>query len=151
MHCLWINKPVSNLPPCASVPFLWTTHQILDIGSVSKYFKNYHQCDKSDNSQIHTVTVQDQPSRSIKVTNPTRTRSKRRMETTVSGTDNQDGRHVTQLSTPSPAKTIINLTRTSLWPIIYTPAQLHETISSALAHQWSFVWWIRLFTTCHTH
>ena len=52
---------------------LWTTHRILDIGSVNenfyKNFKNYHQYCKSDNSQIHTVIVQDLQSRSIKVAN----------------------------------------------------------------------------------
>ena len=61
MHCLWINKSVSNLPPCDFS--LWTTHQNLDIGWVSKNsyqtFKNYHKCDKCDNSQIHTVTIKE--------------------------------------------------------------------------------------------
>ena len=62
--------------------------------------------------------------------NVNRMRSKRRMELTVSGTEKQEDRHVTQQSMPSPAKTTANLLRTALLPIIYTPAQLHETFKS---------------------
>ena len=52
---------------------------LLDIGSVSKYiYKNYHKCDKSENSQIHTVIVQDLQPKSAKVANANGTRSKRR-------------------------------------------------------------------------
>ena len=102
----------------------------LDIGSVSIYFyqtyKNYHKCGKGDNSKIHTVIVLDPQSRSTKVSNINETGSKRRTEPTVSGTDDQEGQHVTKPSTSAQAKVSPNLIRTSLRPIIYTPAQLHE-------------------------
>ena len=45
---------------------------------------------------------------------------------TVSGTDEQEGRHAMQQSMSSQVKTNTNLIRTALLPIIYTPAQLHE-------------------------
>ena len=48
------------------------------------------------------------------------------MESTVSGTDTQEGRHDTQPSTTSQAKIDTNLIETSRRPFIYTPAQLHE-------------------------
>ena len=51
---------------------------------------------------------------------------KEEMELTVSGTNKQEGQPVTQQSMSSQAKTNTNLIRTSLRPIIYTPAQLHE-------------------------
>ena len=111
---------------------LWTNHRILDTGSLSQYFyqifEDHHQYNKSDTSQIHTVTVQDRPSRSDKVANVNGTRSERRMESTVSGTDTQEGRHDTQTSTTSSAKTDTNLIETSRGSFIYTPAQLHETL-----------------------
>ena len=51
------------------------------------------------------------------------------MESTVSGTDNQESRHVNQSSAPSQAKLDVNLLRTSPQPIIYTTAQLHESLN----------------------
>ena len=109
---------------------LWTTHRISDTGSVSQYFyqtfEKHHQYDESDKSQIHSVIVQDWPSRSDKVVNVNGTRSEKRMESIVSGTDTQEGRHDTQRSATSLAKTDTNLIETSRVSFIYTPAQLHE-------------------------
>ena len=48
------------------------------------------------------------------------------MESTVSGTDKQEGRHDTQPLATSSAKTDTNLIETSRGSFIYTPAQLHE-------------------------
>ena len=50
------------------------------------------------------------------------------MESTVSGTDNQEGHHVDHPSTLSRAKLDVNLIRTSSQPITYTTAQLHESM-----------------------
>ena len=143
MHCLRINKPVSNWPPCASLLSFWTSHRILDIGSVSETsyqnFKYYHQYCKSGDSQIHTVLVQDQQLRSIKVANAkastsngTKHNPKWRMEAAVSGTDSQEGRHVDQPSTSVQANLDVNLTRLSPQPIIYTTAQIHKNMSALL-------------------
>ena len=50
------------------------------------------------------------------------------MESTLSGTEDQEGLHVDQPLTSSWAKLNVNLIRTSSQPIIYTTAQLHERI-----------------------
>ena len=50
-------------------------------------------------------------------------------ESTVSGTDMQEGRHDTQPPTTSSTKIDTNLIETSRQSFIYTPAQLHETIN----------------------
>ena len=59
---------------------LWTSHRILDTGSVRKTLppdlREMSPNDKSDKSQIHTVVVQDQPSRRDKVANVNGTQSK---------------------------------------------------------------------------
>ena len=58
--------------------------------------------------------------------NVNETRSRRRMQSIVSGTDMQEGRHDTQPSTTLQAKIDTNLLETSRRPFIYTPAHLHE-------------------------
>ena len=59
--------------------------------------------------------------------NETRTRSKRRMKPTVSGTDDQGYRHVSQTSTSSEAKLNVCPIMTPKRHITYTTAQLHES------------------------
>ena len=159
MHCLWINKPVSNWPPSASLFSLWTSHWILDIESVSetsyRNFKYYHQYCKSGDSQIHTVLVQDQQLRSFKVANANASTSngtkhdpKRRMESAVSGTDSQEGRHVDQPATSAQVKLDVNLARTSPQPIIYTTAQLHEITKFSKSMIFKYLIFIWIFRWC---
>ena len=54
------------------------------------------------------------------------------MESTVSGTDPQEGHHDTQPLTTSSAKIDTNLIETSRGSFIYTPAQLHEITLAVL-------------------
>ena len=58
--------------------------------------------------------------------NETKTQSKQRMKPTVSGTDDQEYRHVSQPSTSSEAKFDVCPVTTPARHIIYTTAQLHE-------------------------
>ena len=59
----------------------------------------------------------------------TKTRSKRRMKSTVSGTDDQGGHDVSQLSSSSEAKFNTYPITTPPRHIIYTTAQLHENVA----------------------
>ena len=48
------------------------------------------------------------------------------MESSVSGTDQTEDQNVLRRTTSTPTKCSLDLNMTTLWPIIYTPAQLHE-------------------------
>ena len=127
-------------PPCASLFSPWTSHRILEIRPVSEILvtlKNYHLYCHSGGYQIYTIITPDQQSRSIKVVNAnasianeTKTRSKRRMKSTVSGTDDQGGRDVSQPSSSSEAKFDTYPITTPPRHIIYTTAQLHEKVAN---------------------
>ena len=51
------------------------------------------------------------------------------MKTTVSGTDDSGQRHISQTATSSEAKLDIGIVTTPGQRIIYTTAQLHETLT----------------------
>ena len=108
-----------------------------DFWSVSEIliytWKNYHQYCQIGDSQIYTVITQIRPSRSSKVVNArnkyrneTKTRSKRRMKPTVSGTDDQEYCHVSQSLPTSEATLNLHSITAPVRHIIYTTTQFHE-------------------------
>ena len=146
MHCLWWNKSVSNWPPCASLLSLWTSpsdlgHRISkwkclpDLQGLSPKLQEWWFSAPHSNRLRSTTTKHQGGKRKCKRKRKgnkrNKTWSKRRMESTVSGTDNQEGRHVSQPSMLSKAKLDINLIRTSPQPVTYTTAQLHENFKKS--------------------
>ena len=129
---------------------LWTTHRISDIESVSQYFcqtfEKHHQYDESDKSQIHSVIIQNRSSWSDKVVNVNGTQSERRMESTVSRTDLQEGCHDIQPSATLSAKTDTDLIKTSRGSFIYTPTKLHEILNKRTQG-----FWFNIFTWLTLH
>ena len=115
----------------------WTNHRILVTGPVSQpFYQTPEKCPQLQEWKIsdpHCNHPRPKTSRSCKVVNVNGTRSKRGMESTVSRTESQEGRHDAPLSTTPSVNTSIILSKTSRGHFIYTPAQLHENLSKLIS------------------
>ena len=74
-------------------------------------------------------SVQGPQSSSNTVTSANGTIQQKKMEPSVSGTDQPEDQNVLRRTTLTPTKCSLDLNMTTLQPIKYTPAQVHERVT----------------------